>query len=83
MCEAEVVHGRPGDTITVGAGSTSQTGRTGVIEKVLSEDPARFLVRWTDGRQTIVAPAAGSVTVTPAKAGGAKRSAKKPAAKKR
>jgi hypothetical protein len=83
MCEAGVVRGRPGDTITVGAGTISQPSRSGVIEDVLSEAPARFLVRWADGRQTIVAPAAGSATITPAAASGSKRPAKKRPAKKR
>jgi hypothetical protein len=55
-----------------------------VIEEVLAEEPARFQVRWDDGRTTIVAPKDGTATITRGRrrqAAPAKPAAKRPAAK--
>jgi hypothetical protein len=52
-----------GATIVVEAESVAQTQRKGVIEEVLSEDPARLRVRWDDGRESIFSPAAGAATI--------------------
>jgi len=55
--------GKPGDTILVESGKVAQPPRAGVIEEVLAEEPARFRVRWEDGRETIFAPSSGAVTI--------------------
>ena len=50
--------------------------RSGVIEEILDPDQPRLLVRWGDGRATVIAPLPGSFRIE------AKRPArKKPAAK--
>ena len=48
-----------GDKIVVESKRTAQPGRAGVIEEVLGQDPARYRVRWDDGRMSIFAPSAG------------------------
>jgi hypothetical protein len=50
---------RAGDRIVVESERAAQSGRAGVIEKVLAQDPPRFRVRWDDGRTSIFAPSAG------------------------
>jgi hypothetical protein len=57
---------RAGDRIVIEPKRADQTGRTGVIEEVLQEDPARLLVRWEDGHTSILMPAAGVARITPA-----------------
>jgi hypothetical protein len=47
------------DRIVVESERAAQSGRAGVIEEVLAQDPPRFRVRWDDGRTSIFAPAAG------------------------
>ncbi|HSF60803.1 MAG TPA: DUF1918 domain-containing protein [Gaiellaceae bacterium] len=47
------------DRIVVESERAAQSGRAGVIEEVLSENPPRFKVRWDDGRTSIFAPSAG------------------------
>ena len=44
---------------------TSRGARAGVIERVVSEDPPRYEVRWDDGTLSVFAPAAGGATITP------------------
>lgn len=48
-----------GDLIVVETERVTQSGRRGVIEAVLNEEPPRFRVRWDDGHTTLFAPAAG------------------------
>ena len=48
-----------GDRIVVESERAAQSGRAGVIEEVLADDPPRFRVRWDEGRTTIFAPSAG------------------------
>jgi hypothetical protein len=38
------------DRIVVESERAAQSGRAGVIEEVLAQDPPRFRVRWDDGR---------------------------------
>ena len=38
-----------GDRIVVESEQAAQSGRAGVIEEVLADDPPRFRVRWDDG----------------------------------
>jgi hypothetical protein len=52
-----------GDRIVVESERVAQPPRTGVVEEVIAEDPARLRVRWDDGRETVFAPAAGAVRV--------------------
>ena len=47
------------DRIVVESERAAQSGRAGVIEEVLAQDPPRFRVRWDDGRTSIFAPSAG------------------------
>jgi hypothetical protein len=57
--------------------------RAGVIERVLSENPPRYEIRWDDGALTVMAPLPGSISIEPkrARAPRAAVAAKKPAAK--
>jgi hypothetical protein len=43
-----------------------QTGRSCVVEEVLSEQPQRLRVRWDDGRESIFVPSAGVARVAEA-----------------
>jgi archaeosine-15-forming tRNA-guanine transglycosylase len=52
-----------GDRIVVESEKVAQPSRSGVIEEVLQEDPARFRVRWEDGHTSILTPSAGAATV--------------------
>jgi hypothetical protein len=53
-----------GDRIVVESAKAAQSGRAGVIEEVLQEEPPRLRVRWEDGRTTILTPSAGAATIT-------------------
>jgi hypothetical protein len=57
------VKGRVGDRIVVESERVTQPGRAGVIEEVLQEEPARYLVRWDDGRTSTLTPAAGAARI--------------------
>ncbi len=52
-----------GDRIVVESERVAQPPRTGVVEEVIAEDPARLRVRWDDGHTTVLAPAAGAVRI--------------------
>ena len=52
-----------GDRIRIESERAGQSGRAGLIEEVLSEQPQRLRVRWDDGRTSIFAPAAGVARV--------------------
>ena len=56
-----------GATIVVESERATASARRGVIEEVLREDPARYRVRWDDGRETIFAPAAGVAQIVKSK----------------
>ena len=55
-----------GDRIRIESERAGQTGRAGLVEEVLSEQPQRLRVRWEDGRTSIFAPAAGVARFEPA-----------------
>jgi Domain of unknown function (DUF1918) len=55
--------GKVGDTIVIEAERATASGRRGVIEEVLQEQPPRYRVRWQDGHTSILAPAAGSARI--------------------
>jgi hypothetical protein len=57
------MRGRIGDRIVVESERAAQTGRAGVIEKVLEEEPPRYEVRWDDGHTSIFSPSAGAATI--------------------
>jgi hypothetical protein len=48
-----------GDLILVGSERATQSGRRGVIEEVLQEEPPRLRVHWEDGHTTVFCPSAG------------------------
>jgi uncharacterized protein DUF1918 len=54
-----------GDRIMIESERASQSGRAGLVEEVLSEQPQRLRVRWDDGRISTIAPAAGVALVEP------------------
>jgi hypothetical protein len=54
-----------GDRILVESERATHPGRAGVIEKVLQEEPPRYLVRWEDGRTSSLTPAAGVARIEP------------------
>jgi hypothetical protein len=56
-----------GDRIVVESEKVAQSGREGVVEEVLKDDPARLRVRWEDGHTTILSPSAGAARVKPAR----------------
>jgi hypothetical protein len=55
--------GNVGDTVVIESERADATGRRGVIEVVLQEQPPRYQVRWEDGRESILAPSAGSARI--------------------
>ena len=55
-----------GYRIRIESERAGQSGRAGLVEEVLSEQPQRLRVRWEDGRTSIFAPAAGGARVEPA-----------------
>lgn len=67
--------GKIGDRIVVEPKTVAQTGRGGVIEEVLQEEPPRYRVRWDDGRETIIAPTSGAVRFEASKAKAARKKA--------
>ena len=50
-----------GDKIRIESERAGQSGRAGLIEEVLSEQPQRLRVRWEDGSADVLL--AGDVTV--------------------
>ena len=54
---------RAGDRIVVESERVTKPPRTGVVEEVIADDPARLRVRWDDGHTTVFAPAAGAVRI--------------------
>jgi hypothetical protein len=55
--------GKVGDTLVIESERADATGRSGVIEEVLREQPPRYQVRWEDGHTSILAPSAGSARI--------------------
>ena len=56
-----------GDSIVFESERVGQAAHRGVIAEVLREQPPRFRVRWEDGHESIVAPAAGAALIEPKK----------------
>ena len=57
------MHVANGDRIVVESERIARPPRTGVIERILHRDPGRYSVRWDDGRETIISPAAGAAWI--------------------
>jgi hypothetical protein len=57
------VIGKVGDTVVIESERADSTGRRGVIEAVLKEQPPRYEVRWEDGHTSILAPSAGAARI--------------------
>jgi hypothetical protein len=71
---------KAGDRIVVTAKTKrlAPRQRGGVIEDVLDPDQPRYLVRWDDGRTSVITPLAGTVTVERARKRAAKETPPKP-----
>ena len=54
-----------GDSIVFESERAGQPAHRGVIEEILREQPPRFRVRWEDGHESIVSPAAGAARIEP------------------
>lgn len=52
-----------GDKIIIASEKAGFSGREGIIEEVIAEEPPRYLVRWSDNRQSIITPSAGQATI--------------------
>ena len=57
------MNGHVGDTIVIESERADATGRRGVIEEIVQDQPPRFLVRWEDGHTSILTPSAGSARI--------------------
>jgi hypothetical protein len=55
--------GNVGDTVVIESERADASGRRGVIEVVLQEQPPRYEVRWDDGHTSILAPSAGCARI--------------------
>jgi hypothetical protein len=56
-----------GDGIVLESERVGQPAHTGVVEEVLQKQPPRYRVRWEDGHESIVTPAAGAARIEPKK----------------
>jgi hypothetical protein len=56
-----------GDLIVIESERVAQSGRRGVIEEVLREEPPRLRVRWDDGHTSVFCPSAGVARIEPQK----------------
>jgi hypothetical protein len=56
-----------GDNIVFESERVGQPAHSGVIEEVLKQQPPRYRVRWEDGHESIVVPAAGAARIEPKK----------------
>ncbi|MFA9431127.1 DUF1918 domain-containing protein [Egicoccus sp. AB-alg2] len=52
-----------GDAIEVVSNKVEQPHRSGVVERVLQQDPLRVEVRWEDGHTSVFMPSGGNVRV--------------------
>jgi hypothetical protein len=65
----------PGDRVVMRARTKriAPAARQGTIVEVLNADQPRLMVRWDDGRTTMIAPLGDSIRIEPAKKSGAGR----------
>ena len=59
--------GNVGDTIVIESERADASGRRGVIEEVLRQEPPCYQVHWQDGRTSIFTPSAGAAQIEPKK----------------
>jgi hypothetical protein len=58
--------GKPGDLIVIESEKVGSPPREGeVLEVVQGQVSVSYLVRWTDGRQSLIAPGAGNTRIVP------------------
>ncbi len=55
--------GNVGDTIVIESERATASGRRGVIEQVVEQQPPRYRVRWDNGHTSILTPSAGSARI--------------------
>jgi Domain of unknown function (DUF1918) len=56
---------KKGDRLLVESERVGKPARAGTVEEVLSSEPLRLAVRWDDGSQTTLCPAAGAARIEP------------------
>jgi hypothetical protein len=60
--------GKPGDLIVIESEKVGSPPREGeVLEVVHGQVSVSYLVRWTDGRQSLIAPGAGNTRIFPSR----------------
>ena len=69
---------KAGDQVVIEAKKVDGSERAGTIEQVLAESPPRYLVRWDNGRESIISPGAGELRVVAKPKPAAKRAASAP-----
>jgi hypothetical protein len=58
--------GKPGDLIVIESEKVGSPPREGeVLEVVRGQVSVSYLVRWTDGHQSLIAPGAGNTRIVP------------------
>jgi Domain of unknown function (DUF1918) len=57
------VKAHAGDRVVVESERVTREARRGVVEEVISEEPTRLRIRWDDGHESVLAPAAGAVRI--------------------
>jgi hypothetical protein len=66
---------KAGDQIIIEAKTVHGSERAGTVERVMAESPPRYLVRWDNGRESIISPGAGELRVVVKEKAAAKRTA--------
>jgi hypothetical protein len=77
---------KAGDQVIIEAKKVDGSERSGTVERVLAESPPRYLVRWDNGRESIISPGAGELRVVAKAKTAAERTAsatKRPAKRQR
>jgi hypothetical protein len=59
------MRGQVGDEIVVDSGVTGGPKRTGEVLEVHRDPPARYVVRWDDGHETLILPGVDARFVRP------------------
>jgi len=68
LAPAASTAGKPGDLIVIESEKVGSPPREGeVLEVVHGQVSVSYLVRWTDGRQSLIAPGAGNITIFPSR----------------
>jgi hypothetical protein len=60
------MEGKPGDRIVVESEHVGSASREGeVLERLAGAEGVRYRVRWSDGRESVFTPGAGSARIVP------------------